>query len=247
VDDRAEFEAECRARARAMADDPALRERSADWQRAAHAHRYTYNFRWLGLPIIQFPQDLVALQEIVWSTRPELIVETGVARGGSVVFYASLLEMIGGPGRVMAIDVDLREHNRRALEEHPLAGRIDLVDGSSLDPGVVARAAAAAREAASVLVVLDSSHAHDHVLGELRAYGPLVTPGSHLVVLDTFIEQMPDDAYPDRPWGRGDNAATAVQAYLTETERFSVDADLEAKLLISEAPGGYLRCVAPRP
>lgn len=245
LDDRDAFEAQCRDSAARMGADEDVRSRSQGWLEAVSQHRYSYNFRWLGLPIIQFPQDIVALQELTWAVKPDLVVETGVARGGSAILYASILELIGGPGRVIAIDIDIRAHNRRAIEEHPLAGRVELLEGSSVDPAIVDRVAAEARTAERVMVVLDSNHTEDHVLSELRAYGPLVTPGSYLVVLDTVIERMPANAFPDRPWGPGDNPMTAVARYLEETDRFETDRAIDDRLLVSVAPGGYLRCVGP--
>ncbi len=218
-------------------------ELSRRWLEASVRRRYSYGFTWLGRPVIQYPQDLVALQELVWRVRPGLIVETGVAHGGSLVFHASLLELLGGDGRVLGIDVEIRPHNRAALDEHPLRRRIDLIEGSSIAPDVVAQVHAAARERAPVLVVLDSMHTHAHVLAELRAYAPLVSPQSYLVVLDTVIEHLPDDLYPDRPWSRGDNPFTAVRAFLAEDGRFEVDAQIEARLGITTAPGGFLRRV----
>jgi cephalosporin hydroxylase len=247
TDDREEFERECRTNAARMGGDAVLRELSKSWIQGTAEHRYSYNFRWLGLPIIQLPQDVLMLQELIWSGGPDLIIETGVARGGSTVFYASMLELIGGRGRVMGIDVDIRPHNRSALEEHPLFHRIELIEGSSVDPEVTHRAKDAAHAAERVMVVLDSNHTHDHVLAELRHYGPLVTRDSYLVVFDTIIEELPEESLRDQPWGRGNNAATAVRQYLSEQQRFEVDSSIDARLLISHAPGGYLRCVGGRP
>jgi cephalosporin hydroxylase len=246
TDDRETFQLECRANAARMSQDTTLLELSQGWIEATSEHKYSYNFRWLGLPIIQLPQDVLMLQELIWGVRPDLIIETGVARGGGTIFYASMLELIGGTGRVMAIDVDIRPHNRSALEEHPLFHRIELVEGSSVDAEVTDRAAHAAQAAERVMVVLDSNHTHEHVLAELRGYGPLVTRDSYLVVFDTVIEKLPEETFRDQPWGRGDNAATAVRQYLSEQDRFEVDSEIDARLLISHAPGGYLRCVAGR-
>lgn len=243
ADPKDDFEAlRCRTVA-GMADDKQLQQITREWFAKASKHYYSYHFNWLGRPIIQFPQDLIALQEIVWDTKPDLIVETGVARGGSLVFYASLLELVGGDGLVVGIDVDFRPHNRAALASHPLSRRIEVLDGSSTDTAIVEAVRRRAATRPRVLVVLDSLHTHDHVLGELRAYAPLVRPPSYLVVLDTIIEDMAADFSADRPWGPGDNPKTAIAAFLAETDRFEVDRELEAKLLISVAPGGYLRCV----
>ncbi len=220
-----------------------LQQRSREWLRDVGPLGYAYNFTWLGRPIIQVAQDIMAMQELIWRIRPELIIETGVAHGGSLVFYASMLELIGGTGRVLGIDIDIRSHNRAAIMEHPMVRRIDLLEGSSVASSVVTEVHDRARGKGPVLVVLDSNHTHDHVLAELRAYGPLVTSGSYLVVMDTAIEDLPREAFRDRLWGPGNSPRSAVRAFLQETQAFTVDTDIDAKLLISVAPGGYLRRV----
>ncbi len=231
-----------RALAARMADDPELRDLRRRLFDHACAYRYTYNFTWLGRPIIQFPEDMVAVQEILWKVRPDLVVETGIAHGGSLLLSASVLELIGH-GRVLGVDIDIRAHNRDAIESHPLAGRIDMIEGSSINPVVVERVKAAARGCERVVVLLDSNHTHAHVQAELAAYSPLVRKGSYLVVFDTVIEHMSPDAFPDRLWGRGDNPLTAVREFLAGTNRFRVDREIEDKLLMSVAPEGYLVCV----
>ncbi|MBV8668043.1 MAG: cephalosporin hydroxylase family protein [Candidatus Eremiobacteraeota bacterium] len=228
----------------AMAGDTELAQLARAFFLKTCEYRYSYNFTWLGMPVIQYPQDLIAMQEIVWSVKPDLIIETGVAHGGSLIFYASLLELLGGSGRVLGIDVEIRPHNRAAIEAHPLSARVQLVQGSSIDESVVAQAALQARQARRVMVVLDSNHTHEHVLRELELYSPLVTRGSYLVVFDTAIEHMPKSAFPDRSWGPGNNPATAIAAFLQTNRRFAVDGEIDCKLLLSVAPGGYLRCIA---
>lgn len=205
-------------------------------------YEYSYHFKWLGRPIIQFPQDIIAVQEVIWRVKPDLIIETGVARGGSLILSASILELIGGQGKVIGIDIDIREHNRAAIEQHPLSRRIDMLEGSSTDVDMVA---AVAKEAHGkrVLVLLDSNHTHEHVFAELELYSPFVKSGSYIIVFDTIIEDMPEDFFPDRPWGKGDNPKTAVREFLKRNNRFTVDSAIEDKLLITVAPGGYLRCV----
>jgi cephalosporin hydroxylase len=220
-----------------------LREISRQWMSVATRTKYAYNFTWLGRPIFQLGPDLVAMQEIVWRVRPEVIVETGIARGGSLVFYASLLELVGGPGEVIGIDIDIRAHNRVEIEAHPLARRITLVEGSSVDPLVAESVKARVGRRSPVLVVLDSNHTHDHVLSELSLYSPLVTRDSYLVVFDTAIEDLPDELFADRPWGRGNNPKTAVWEFLKTNERFRIDHEVESRLAITVAPDGYLRCV----
>lgn len=238
-----EFDERNRRYIAAMGDDETLRAYTRAWFEAASRHEYSYHFTWLGQPIIQFPQDIVAIQEIVWMVKPRVIIETGIARGGSLLFHASMLELIGGPGVAIGIEIDIRPHNRKALEAHPMAHRIRLVEGSSIDPAVVERVVRLAGNGSPVLVVLDSDHTHGHVLQELRLYAPLVTKGSYLIVLDTVIEEMTEGFSAARPWGRGDNPATAVREFLRTTDRFVVDRAIDHKLLITVGPGGYLKCV----
>jgi cephalosporin hydroxylase len=243
MDDDRRFRAASEASAASMSADPRMRALTDEWFVESARHRYSYNFTWMGLPIIQYPQDIMAMQELIWAVRPDLIVETGIARGGSIVFYASLLELLGGDGRIVGIDIDIRAHNREAIERHPMAQRIDLIEGSSIAPDVVDRVRRLAEDRSKIVVVLDSHHTHDHVLQELQAYSSLVRPGSYIVIFDTVIETMPADAFPDRPWDQTDNPATAVRAFLEQNDRFEVDRRIEDKLLISVAPGGYLKCV----
>lgn len=205
--------------------------------------RYSYNFTWLGRPVIQYPQDLIALQEIIWSERPQLIVETGVAHGGATIFYASMLELLGGDGKVVGVDIDIRANNRVAIESHPLSRRIALLEGSSVEESVVQQVTQRAQGCDRVLVVLDSNHSHAHVLRELELYSPLVREGNHLVVLDTIVERLSPTALGYREWGPGNSPLTAVQEFLKRTDRFVVDEQLERTLLISVAPSGYLRCI----
>jgi cephalosporin hydroxylase len=223
--------------------DDKLRGQALEFVVASSRLKYSYNFDWLGLPIIQLPTDIVALQELIWRIQPRLIVETGVARGGSVVFSASILQLIGADGLVAGIDIDIRAPNRLAIERHSLAHRIRLIEGSSTDPRVVEEVRALAAARAPVLVLLDSLHTRDHVLRELALYSPLVEKGSYVVVYDTVVELMPEDSFPDRPWSPGNSPMNAVEEFLATTPRFEIDRDLEAKLMLTNAPGGYLKCV----
>lgn len=229
-----------------LGSDEEMNGLTSQWLGKAQELGYSYNFDWLGLPIIQYPQDIVAMQEVIWKIQPDVIVETGVARGGSLIFYASLLELTancGGKqgGRVIGIDIDIRQPNRDVIEAHPMSKRIDLVQGSSIDAAIVDQVRDMVGNAPRVLVCLDSNHTHDHVLEELRAYAPMTTPGSYCVVFDTLVEHLPDEAIGDRPWGRGNNPLTAVRAYLEETDMFEVDSKMHDKLQISVAREGYLR------
>jgi cephalosporin hydroxylase len=210
--------------------------------------KYSYNFSWLGRPIIQYPQDMLAMQEILWTVKPDLVIETGIAHGGSLVFYASLLTLnaaCGGPADavVLGIDIDIRSHNRRAIEQHPMFERIHLIEGSSTAPDVADQARRRAQSAARVVVCLDSNHTHEHVLAELELYARLTTPGSYCVVFDTIIEDLPPNMYPDRPWSTGNNPKTAVKEYLAAHPEFEIDYQIDSKLLISVSPNGYLKRV----
>jgi cephalosporin hydroxylase len=243
IDDEAAFDASCKADIEAMKRDADLPAMGRMWARAVAPYRYPYHFKWMGRPVIQVPQDLLAMQELIWEVRPSFIVETGVARGGSLVFYASMLELAGGDGRVVGIDVDIRPHNRRAITSHPMARRIDLVSGSSIDPAVFSEVKRLTAGAGPVIVCLDSHHGRAHVLEELRLYSSLVGRGSYLVVFDTLLELLPASASAGKPWGPGDGPLTAVAEFLRENSRFVVDEDIDAKLQITVAPRGWLRCV----
>lgn len=235
------FRLEVQANIDGLKRDTELKARSLTWLRDTLPHRYSYNFSWMGRPIIQYPQDMIAMQEIVWAVKPDLVIETGIAHGGSIVYYASLLELLGH-GEVIGIDVDIRAHNRAAIEAHPMSRRIRLIQGSSIDEDVVSQVRALASGKRAV-VVLDANHTHEHVLAELRAYAPIVCIGGFCVVMDTIVEDMPAGFFPDRPWGAGNNPKTAVHAFLKEDERFEIDRDIEAKILITVAPDGYLKRV----
>jgi len=237
------FEQEKQESIRLLGESDQLIVASRKWVEDVARLNYSYNFTWLGRPIIQFPQDIIAIQEIVWRVQPDLIIETGVARGGSLMLYASLLELIGGTGQVLGIDIDIRQHNRVAIENHPLAHRIALMQGSSIDEQLIESVRDFARGKERVMVALDSNHTHEHVARELALYAPLVTRGSYLVVFDTLIEDMPEDYFPDRPWGKGNNPKTAVREFLMTNDRFVIDDEYNSKLLITVAPEGYLRCV----
>ncbi|MDN3657162.1 cephalosporin hydroxylase family protein [Ferruginibacter paludis] len=204
--------------------------------------QYSYNFSWMGRPIIQYPQDMLAMQEIIWTLQPDLIIETGIAHGGSLVYYASLLELIG-KGEVLGIDIDIREHNKIAIESHPMYKRIKMIQGSSIDPEIVTRVRQHTVGKKTVLVVLDSNHTHEHVLQELQMYAPFVSLNSYVVVFDTIVEKLPANYLPGhtRPWGVGDNPLTAAKAFLDVNSQFEIDRSIDNKLLISVAPSGYLK------
>jgi cephalosporin hydroxylase len=222
------FEAEKAQDIERQGQDAALARLSLDWMLKTAPYKYTYHFTWMGRPIIQFPQDILALQELIWTVKPECIIETGVAHGGSII--------------VLGIDIDIRSHNRKAIETHPMANRIDLLQGSSLNQEIIARASAWAN-GKRTLLVLDSNHTHEHVLAELRGYSHMVGKGSYIVVMDTTIEDTPPGFFQDRPWGPGNSPKSAVHAFINECDRFEVDRTMDAKLLISVAYEGFLRCI----
>ena len=261
-----EFQDEVTRNIDALAGARDLREQSLEWLRATLPYRYSYNFSWLGRPIIQYPQDIVAIQELIWRVRPDLIIETGVAHGGSVVLNASMLALleycqarsgqgtdcVPGERRVIGIDIDIRQHNRAAIEAHPLSHKIELIEGSSTAEDVISSVRERARHHHRIMVLLDSNHTHEHVLAELEAYAPLVSEDSYCVVFDTVIERLPEEVFHDRPWRRGNSPLTAVQLFLSllatgkhfgadgEQLHFEIDRRIDAKLLVSVAPSGYL-------
>ena len=242
------FKEESRAEIAAQGQDAELAKATQEWFNRANAKKYSYHFEWLGRPIIQYPQDIVATQEIIWSVKPDLIIETGIAHGGSLIFSASMLELnaaCGGPvdARVLGIDIDIRAHNRAAIEAHPMHKRIDMIQGSSIATEVVEHVKARAHKARRVLVCLDSNHTHDHVLAELEAYAPLTSVGSYCIVFDTVIEDMAAELSSDRPWAPGNSPKTAVVQYLKRHPEFEINREVDDKVLITVAPSGYLRRV----
>ncbi|MBI2033732.1 MAG: cephalosporin hydroxylase family protein [Candidatus Liptonbacteria bacterium] len=237
------FESERRLNLKKLSRDRKLKKVAANFMVGSIRGRYSYNFDWLGRPIIQYPQDIIALQEIIWKVKPDLIIETGIARGGSLIFSASMLELIGGNGRVLGVDIDIRSHNRIEIEKHRMFKRIKMIEGSSIDAKVIARVKGLTRGKKKILVYLDSSHTSAHVLQELELYSRFVSRGSYIIVFDTIVEYLPTGMVKDRPWGKGNNPATAVREFLKKHKNFVADRDIENKLLITAAPGGFLRRV----
>ena len=240
------FEQEVQDRIVANAENTTLQADATALMNSSLAAQYSYNFSWLGRPIIQYPQDMVAMQEIIWAVQPDLIIETGIAHGGSLIFFAAMLELnaiCGGPqnAKIVGIDIDIRAHNRSAIEAHPMASRIQMIQGSSIAPETIEQVNDIAKSCQRVLVCLDSNHTHDHVLEELKAYAPLTSVQSYCVVFDTIVEDMPAEMFPARPWGPGDNPKTAVWEFLKSHPEFEIDKRIQQKLLITVAPDGYLK------
>lgn len=211
-------------------------------------HKYSYNFTWLGQPIIQFPQDMIALQEIIWDVKPDMIIETGIAHGGSLIFSASMLSLLELCGevtnpKVLGIDIEIREHNKELILKHPMSKKITMIEGSSIDSDIVSQVFDFAKEGKKILLLLDSNHTYDHVLAELQAYSSLVSLGSYCIVYDTGIEDMPEGSFPNRPWGKENNPKKAVREFLKNNDEFVIDKNIENKLLITVAPDGYLKRV----
>lgn len=261
MDDHKEFNHNCNKEIQAQGQDESLRLLTREWFGKATQHNYSYHFEWLGRPIIQFPQDIVGVQQLLWQVKPDLIIETGIARGGSLIFYASILELLaqcGGPkdARVLGIDIDIRAHNKAQILAHPMSKRIKMIEGSSIDLSVIENVKRAANSAKKVLVCLDSNHTHDHVLQELHYYAPMVSVNSYIIVFDTVVEDLSSNLIKGRPWSKGNNPKTAVLEYLKELDnkkntlgidgqelRLLIDKHIEDQLLITVAPSGFLRRV----
>jgi cephalosporin hydroxylase len=252
------FKEECAKEISKIGEDSSINKLTNSWMQSVNQVKYSYHFEHLGRPIIQYPQDMVAMQELIWEIKPDLIIETGIAHGGSLIMSASMLALLDmcdaiesgatlnpreSKRKVLGIDIDIRAHNRAELESHPMASRIQMIQGSSVAPEIVEEVQRVAKDYERILVCLDSNHTHEHVLAELQAYAPLTSVGSYCVVFDTIIEDMPAEMFPDRPWGPGNNPKTAVWEYLKTHPEFEIDKSIQHKLLITVAPDGYLKRV----
>lgn len=236
-----EFKQERSSDIQRMSQDEEFKKKSLDWMIHADKYKYTYNFSWLGRPIIKFPSDIILMQEIIWNIKPDLIIETGIAHGGSIIFSASMLELIGGDGQVVAVDIDIRKHNRAEIEKHPLYKRITMLEGSSVADDIIRKIENISKYKKIVMVFIDSLHTHEHVLKELEIYSKFVTIGSYIVLPDTFIEFFPKGYYSNRPWDVGNNPMTALREFLSKNENYIIDRDKSNKLMITEAFDGYLK------
>lgn len=252
------FKSECASEIEEIGKNNAVNKLTNEWMTSVNLLKYSYHFEWLGRPIIQYPQDIAAMQELIWEIKPDLIIETGIAHGGSLIFSASMLAMIDmcdaiesgekldpkvSRRKVLGVDIDIRAHNRAAIEAHPMASRIQMIQGSSIASETIEQVHVIAANYSRILVILDSNHTHDHVLAELQAYAPFASKGSYCIVFDTVVEDMPKEMFPDRPWGPGDNPKTAVWEYLKTHPEFEIDKSMQDKLLITVAPDGYLKRV----
>ena len=243
-----EFERERELRIENYGKNKTLKDSANNFMKESTIPQYSYNFSWMGRPIIQYPQDMIAMQEIIWDVKPDLIIETGIAHGGSLIFSASMLMLLEAcgeieKGEVLGIDIDIREHNKKAIEAHPMSKKITMFEGSSIDDDMVAKVHEFAKRGKRILIILDSNHTHEHVLAELKAYSNLASIGSYCVVFDTVVEDMPEESFPNRPWGKGNNPKTAVWEFLKENDDFEINKDIENKILITVAPDGYLKKV----
>lgn len=235
-----QFVTEVEKRLTENAQNEVLKDSARQFMVYSTEPKYSYNFTWLGRPIIQYPQDMIAMQEIIWKVKPDLIIDMGIAHGGSLIFYASLLELIGS-GHVLGVDIDIREHNKNEILKHKMNKRITMFEGSSIDNLMIEKVHLFAKKYKNIMVCLDSNHTHEHVLAELDGYSDLVSINSYLVVFDTIVEQLPSAMYPERNWDKGNNPMTAVRAFLKKNKNFIVDKNIDNKLLISVAPSGYLK------
>ncbi len=253
-----QFQKECEAEILVQGQNDSLKKLTGEWIKSVNLLKYSYHFAWQDRPVIQYPQDMIAMQELIWQIKPDLIIETGIAHGGSLIFSASMLAQLDmcdaieagekidpkeSKRKVLGIDIDIRAHNRAAIEAHPMSSRIQMIQGSSIAQDIIAQVKEVAANHSRILVFLDSNHTHEHVLAELEAYAPLTSVGSYCVAFDTVVEDMPADMFPDRPWGPGNNPKTAVWEYLKTHSEFEIDKSIQHKLLITVAPDGYLKRV----
>ena len=251
-----EFQNEVETNIKSLSHDLDLQDISKAWIEKITPHKWAYNFTWLGRPAIQFPNDAWAVQELIWKIKPDLIIETGIAHGGSLIYSASMLALLdlcelneendlynrsNSKRKVLGIDIDIRNHNRIAIESHPLSKLIQMIEGSSIDPKVINSVKEISKSYSRIMVLLDSNHTYEHVFQELIAYAPLVTPNSYCIVFDTIVEDMPDHLSENRPWGPGNSPKTAVREFLKINSKFEIDKNIHNKLLITVAPEGYLK------
>ena len=245
TDDREQYLENSKNKSFSLGLDKKIFQQSKDLIYNLDQYDYSYLWTWMGIPIIQLPADIMATQEVIWKTKPDIIIETGVARGGSVLFMASILEMMGN-GQVIGVDIDIRKHNRESIESPPMSKRVTLIEGGSVDESILKQVRANIPDGARVMVVLDSDHSRDHVLEECRAYGPMVTKDCYMVVADTLVGHLDEKEAPQnrsQVWFKGNDPLTALQDYMLESDRFEIDLEINGKLVLSSSPGGYAHCI----
>ena len=245
TDDREQYLENRKNKSFSLGLDKKIFQQSKDLIYDLDQYDYSYLWTWMGIPIIQLPADIMTTQEVIWKTKPDIIIETGVARGGSVLFMASILEMMGN-GQVIGVDIDIRKHNRESIESHPMSKRVTLIEGGSVDESILKQVRANIPDGARVMVVLDSDHSRDHVLEECRAYGPMVTKDCYMVVADTLVGHLDEKEAPQnrsQVWFKGNDPLTALQDYMLESDRFEIDLEINGKLVLSSSPGGYAHCI----
>ncbi len=238
--DRNQFNEEKKENIKKAYDNPELHKSALDFITKSDQHNYAYNWTWLDMPIIQMPEDIMLVQEIIWETKPDIIIETGIAWGGSVVLYASILELIG-KGQVLAIDKVLPQHNIDAIMKYNFSSRIKLFEGSSIDESIVNAIRDIIKPTDKVMVLLDSNHTHAHVYEELKIWESFVTSGQYLVISDTIVEEIPEQTHRSRSWGHGDNPMTALNQFLSENNKFTRENDYNHKAICSFTRNGYLK------
>ena len=249
------FEQECFEETQKQAKDRSFVKLSDNWLNQSWKHKYTYHFQWLGRPIIQMPQDIVAIQEIIWDIKPDLIIETGIAHGGSICLSASLLALLeledikNNPSsclkknkrKVIGIDIDIRKHNKEKINNHFLSDRIEMIEASSIEPNAFEKIKMISQNYSNIMVMLDSNHTEDHVLKELELYGSLVSKNSYCIVFDTVVAKMDSGFSKDRPWNKKNSPQSAKEKFLQKNKNFIIDYSIDKKLLLSMAPGGFLK------
>ncbi|MYB40480.1 cephalosporin hydroxylase [Candidatus Saccharibacteria bacterium] len=245
-DDRLEFESQTISQSHRLGKDKQVFSQATETLISLDQYDYPYLWSWMGVPIIQLPADIIATQEAIWKSKPDVIIETGVARGGSVIFLASMLEMIKSKGFVIGVDIDLRQHNKETIKEHQLSHKVKLVSGSSVDKNTIRNIEDLLPEKAKIMVILDSDHSRDHVLDELRIYSKFCTKGCYLVIADTILGHLNKSQAPKKRSQllyQGNEPLAARDIFLAENDRFEIDKTLNGKLVLSSSPGGYLKCV----
>ena len=267
-DEIKKFEKDCEEEILQQGSNNELKQKSIEWLRNANNHKYSYHFKWMNRPIIQYPQDIQMMQELIMEVEPDLIIETGIAHGGSILFSASMMALLdlsdsiknnenyditNSQRKVLALDIDIREHNKKEILNNPFSKYIEMLEGSSIDDSIINKVHNIAKNFKKILIFLDSNHTHEHVLAELNAYANLTSVGSYIVVFDTVIDYLPENHLPNesnpsmseaRTYTKGNSPMSAVREFLKDNENFKIISEIDSKLLISVAPEGYLKRIS---